>query len=120
MSCRGAGSPDRHRGPHDVSNPGTLRERGSWWLDVVARSSRDVRVEQAVPNPTHCFSIHGRCPYFAGPPQTCIDRIELAPAAEVWIASGRVLENPYRSSDSGWPSPAAACVTVANLNARPS
>jgi predicted permease len=100
-----------------LSDPAMLRERGSWWLDVVARLKAGVRVEQARAEADALFQGYMAdvriAPDFR---KLALERIELAPAAggmdrlrtkfskpltALLLLAGLVL--------------LAACVTVANL-----
>ncbi len=103
--------------PMALSDPAMLRERGSWWLDVVARLKAGVRVEQARAEADALFQGYMAdvriAPDFR---KLALERIELAPAAggmdrlrtkfskpltALLLLAGLVL--------------LAACVTVANL-----
>uniref|UniRef100_Q01NG5 Permease n=1 Tax=Solibacter usitatus (strain Ellin6076) TaxID=234267 RepID=Q01NG5_SOLUE len=103
--------------PMALSDPVMLRERGSWWLDVVARLKPGVRPEQARAESDALFQAYmSDISMSPATRKLAFDHIELAPAgagmdrlrlrflkplAALLILAGLVL--------------LAACVTVANL-----
>ena len=103
--------------PMMLSSPATLRDRGDWWLDVVARLRPGVAVEQARAETDAVFQAY--MSDLAMPPATrrlMFDHIELTPAGRgldglrrQYIAALRVLMVLAALTLM------AACANVANL-----
>jgi len=102
--------------PMMLSDPPSLRDRGSWWLDVVGRLKPGVKVAEARAESDALFQHTWRVSVSRRISVNSRLITSNSPLPEgVRISSGRDFEAPHRPSDSRWLVLLAACVTVANL-----